>query len=219
MSKLLKIIVAAVFLASTAHAAQFNLGVSGMIVDLDADGSETLKTTGVVAKKTHNETFGAGEIFLEVAPEGGGLTLGVAVIPAEAEIGSNSLARTDILTDNSGSSVTNKASAEFSGHTTVYIALPVRDTGFYLKAGMGQVDVQTTESLGTGAAYGDQSIDFVTIGAGYERSLDNGLFARVEGTYADYDKVELKSTGSDAVSTVTGEIDSMTARVSIGKSF
>ena len=52
-----------------------------------------------------------------------------------------------------------------------------------------------------------------------ERNLDNGMFARFEGSYSDYENIELKSTGSDAVSTISGDIETITARISIGKSF
>ena len=91
--------------------------------------------------------------------------------------------------------------------------------GAYLKLGAGFVDVKSTESLVTGAAYGDEKVNFGTIGLGVERDLDNGMFTRIEGAYSDYQEIKLTSTGSDATSTISGEIETLTARITIGKSF
>ena len=97
--------------------------------------------------------------------------------------------------------------------------MPLGSTGIYAKLGGGSVDVESTESLVTGAKYGDETVNFLTIGLGFERELDNGLFARFEGSFSDYDSIELKSTGSDAVSTINGDIETVNARISIGKAF
>ena len=215
MKKLL-IITTSFLLCFNIANADFNMGVTGMLLDVEAEGTQTLKTTGTVAKKTHNDTAVAGEIFIEKDIDG--LKLGIAVIPFSAEVGSSLKNRTDKLT---GGDVTGsqKASADFSMHTTLYAIIPLGTNGFYTKIGGGTVDVESTESLITGAKYGDQTVNFGTIGIGFERDLDNGMFARFEGSYSDYENVQLKSTGSDAVSTISGDIETITARVSIGKSF
>lgn len=197
--------------------AEMSMGISALYLDVEAEGKNTLKTTGVVTTKTHNDSAITGEIFVEKELQGG-LSLGIAVIPASAEVGSNAVTRTDKLKSGDVTG-TQKASADFSMHTTVYALLPLGSSGFYAKVGGGSVDVESTESLITGAKYGDQSVNFGTIGLGFERDLDNGMFARFEGSYSDYESIELKSTGSDAVSTINGDIDTLNARLSIGKSF
>ena len=194
-----------------------SMGISGMFLDVDASGSQTLKQSGAKANKEHNDQAAAAEIFLEKKNDNG-LTLGLAVIPFSAEVGSNSVSRTDKLTSGTTTG-TNKASADFSMHTTFYALIPLGSNGLYAKLGAGSVDVESTESLVTGAKYGDQTANFGTIGLGFEKNLDNGMFARFEGSYSDYENIELKSTGSDAVSTISGDIETITARVSIGKSF
>ena len=45
------------------------------------------------------------------------------------------------------------------------------------------------------------------------------MFARIEGAYSDYEEIKLTSTGSDATSTISGELETISATVSIGKSF
>jgi len=215
MKKIITTVASSLLFMSLANA-EVSMGISGMMISVDAEGTETLKTSANVEKKSIKEDAVAGEIFAEYNL--GMVSLGVAVIPMEAEIGSESLTRTDKLTggDVSGQQ---KASAEFSMHSTVYALVPLGSSGFYAKIGAGQVDVKTTEALVTGAKYADKTLDFTTIGFGSEKDLSNGMFIRAEGAYTDYDKIELKSTGSDAVSTINGEIETLSAKISIGKSF
>mgnify|MGYP002884178174 FL=1 len=216
MKKILLLTSSFLFCFSLANA-EMNMGISGMYLDVEAVGKHTLKTTGVVENKTHNDEALAGEIFIEKELDGG-LTLGVAVIPLSAEVGSSSVSRTDKLKSGDVTG-TQRASADFSMHTTIYALIPLGSAGVYAKVGAGSVEVESTESLVTGAKYGDETVNFATIGLGFERDLDNGMFARFEGSYSDYESVELKSTGSDAVSTINGDIETITARLSIGRAF
>ena len=216
MKKILLLTTSFLFCFSIANA-EMNMGISAMYLDVEASGKQTLKTTGTVANKTHNDEAIAAEIYVEKELDSG-LTLGVAVIPGSAEVGSSSVSRTDKLTSGDVTG-TQRASADFSMHTTIYALIPLGSNGLYAKLGAGSVDVESTESLVTGAKYGDQTANFGTIGLGFEKNLDNGMFARFEGSYSDYENIELKSTGSDAVSTISGDIETITARVSIGKSF
>ena len=216
MKKILLLTTSFLFCFSLANA-EMNMGISGMYLDVEASGKQTLKTTATVANKTHNDEAVAAEIFVEKELDTG-LTLGVAVIPQSAEVGSSSVSRTDKLKSGDVTG-TQRASADFSMHTTIYALMPLGSNGLYAKLGAGFVDVESTESLVTGASYGNQTANFATIGLGFERNLDNGMFARFEGSYSDYENIELKSTGSDAVSTISGDIETITARVSIGKSF
>lgn len=215
--KKLTLFVSAFAFMITGALAEINLGVSAMYLDVEASGKQKLKTSNLEATKTHSDDAMAAELFLEKV-NSDGLVLGIAVIPGEAEIGSSSESRTDKLTSGTVT-VTNKAAAEFSNHTTLYTNIPLKGSDAYVKLGLGFVNVKSTESLGTGAQYGDENINFGTIGLGYNRTLDNGLFARVEGSYSSYEEISLNSTGSDAVSTITADLDVITARFSIGKTF
>ena len=53
----------------------------------------------------------------------------------------------------------------------------------------------------------------------FNKERDNGTFVRAEAAYTDYEEFELKSTGSDAVSTISGDLETLSARISVGKSF
>ena len=215
MKKILVLITTFMFLTIGANAG-INVGVSVKQLDIETSGSEKLKTNNIGSMKKHSEEATVGEIFIE-AQNDSGFAVGVALIPGEAELGSNSATRTDKLTSGS-STVTQKAQAEISGHVTAYAILPVMNSG-YLKVGAGSVDVETNETLGTGAAYGNESVSFGTIAVGVQKSNDNGLFFRAELGYTDYEEVVLKSTGSDAVSTIKGDISHTHGKISIGKAF
>jgi len=216
MRKILTILASTVLLMSAANA-QVSMGISGMYLDVEVSGTQTLKTSGSKSSKTHSDEAMAAEIFIENKTDSG-LSLGLAIIPMSAEIGTNSVSRTDKLTSGTVTG-TNKASADFSMHTTIYALMPMGSNGFYAKLGGGFVDVETTESLKTGASYGDESLNFATIGFGINKERDNGTFVRAEAAYTDYEEFTLKSTGSDAVSTISGDLETLSARISVGKSF
>ena len=74
------------------------------------------------------------------------------------------------------------------------------------------------ENLGTGSVYGDTSIDGVTVGMGYNKTLDNGIFLRAEGMYTQYDGASLTSdTGFNIIS--LDHLDGVAGKLSVGKSF
>ncbi len=216
MKKVLTIVASSLFFMSTAYAG-VNMGISAVYLDVEASGSQTLKTTNTVTSTSHSDEAVTGELFIE-NQDSNGLTLGLAIIPVDAEVGVKTKSRTDKLTsgDVTGSQ---KAAAEFSMHTTVYAHVPLGGTGAYLKLGAGFVEVKSTESLVTGAKYGDETVNFGTVGLGFQRDLDNGMFARLEAAYSDYEEVTLTSTGSDAASKIKGDIDTWSGKISFGKSF
>ena len=56
------------------------------------------------------------------------------------------------------------------------------------------VDVATQESLGTGSKYNDVDTTGYTVGLGYQFKADNGMFARLEVSVAEYDNISATST-------------------------
>ena len=88
---------------------------------------------------------------------------------------------------------------------------------FYLKAGIAKVDVITNETLGTGSTYGNADLDGTVFGAGYNKNFDNGLFVRAEGTYQEFGGVTINGSGDTSVK--ADDINGVSAKLSIGKSF
>ena len=199
-----------------------NIGISGNSGVFFADAEETIETN---RKGSDNAVagFGYSSLFIEKTL-GSRLILGYEHIPNsfstdEAE----DTKRDDLAGALEGveggalNAVVNKVKVEFKNMYTVYAALNVTEN-FYLKAGMMSVDVITKENLGTGGSYGDTSMDGTTMGVGYNKSFDNGIFVRAEGAYMDFDNITLSDT-TNTKSITAKDISGVKGTLSIGKSF
>ena len=72
------------------------------------------------------------------------------------------------------------------------------------------------ESLNTGSAYGNSTLDGSSIGFGYNMDMDNGLCVRAEGNYMTFDGVSLTSADNTIK---LKNLDGVTGKISVGKSF
>ena len=202
-----------------AFAVDMTLGVSGAIANLQAEGSET-ETGSQTAETTPasvSNTFATGSIFAEA--QFGRLAFGVDYIPMDADVSDATHTRTDTETsvtgddDETTTSRTQKASAEVSDHITLYANFYLND-GFYLHLGHASVDLNTTESLGTGSKYGNVSIDGIQYGFGFQMT-DN---FRLEAAYTDYDDVSITSsvarTGVTTNNKISADLDTTQVKLS-----
>ena len=220
MKKILTTLLVTLFVASTAHAEK-RIGISGAYTMFSSDGTETVKSSAQKNEKTHDEDVVVPSIFVEFVNDNG-VGIGLDFIPASAELGSAVNARTDTDTDDASDTAgDNKVSAELTSHTTLYVLLPVRDSGFYLKGGMARATIDTTETLATGSTYGNEDVHGIMIGAGVSKDNDSGVFFRSEVTYTDYEDATFKgSLDTNSVrNTIDGNVDALAVRFSIGKSF
>ena len=203
-----------------AFAVEWNLGVSGAIVNLQAEGSET--ETGRVSAETSktesvSNTFGAGSIFAEA--QFGKLAFGVDYVPMDADVSDATHVRTDEETSVTGTATevttsrTQTAAAEVSDHITLYANYYFTDA-IYLHLGYASVDVSTNESLDTGSKYGNVNIDGIQYGLGIQMT-DN---LRLEANYTDYDDVKITSsvarTDVDTNNTVSADLDTTQIKLS-----
>jgi hypothetical protein len=115
--------------------------------------------------------------------------------------------------NNAGSSVTQSMQVDFTDLSTLYAGVKVTDNA-YIKVGAMTVDMVTNESLGTGSTYGNASMNGTVIGVGYDNSMDNGLFVRVEANYMQFDGVSLTSSSGSQKMTVD-HLDGVSAAVSL----
>ena len=159
---------------------------------------------------------GFGSIFIEKTL-GDRFAIGIDIVPASLETEATEVRRSHITTDYQEvrTSVENKIQVDFEELMHVYLSMNITDNAF-VKVGTGSVDVITNENMGTGAVYGNTSMDLIVYGVGYTNSFDNGAFIRVEGQYMDFDGASLVS-GDNTIS-VSG-VDGLTGKLSIGKSF
>ena len=77
----------------------------------------------------------------------------------------------------------------------------------------------TNENLGTGSAYGNTSLDGSMYGVGYDRTTDGGMFFRVEGNVMEFDGVSMTSTTNTDNVIKMSELNGISGKISIGKSF
>ena len=202
-----------------AFAVDMTLGVSGAIVNLQAEGSET-ETGSQTAETTPasvSNTFATGSIFAEA--QFGKIAFGVDYIPMDADVSDATHTRTDTETSVTGTTTatstkrTQTAAAEVSDHITLYANFYLND-GFYLHLGHASVDVSTNESLDTGSKYGNVSIDGIQYGFGFQMT-DN---FRLEAAHTDYDDVSITSsvarTGVTTNNKISADLDTTQVKLS-----
>ena len=218
MKKLFAITFSVVFLFLNSANAELgiNVGISGQIGVFEASATET-EDTEKSREDDAMAAFGYVSVFLE-KDLGQYITVGVDYVPSALESETVDETRSDLLAtaDGAASSVTQKVQVDFEDLTTFYVALNLNEN-FYFKAGIAQVDLITNETLGTGSTYGNASLDGTVFGAGYNKNFDNGMFVRAEGTYQEFDGVTINGSGDTSVT--ADEINGVSGKISIGKSF
>ena len=200
-------------------AGSIGIGVSGASGVAGTEGSETLKTTSVVvnAERWNNVTIPS--MYAQYT-FGGGYVIGLDYVPTSAELGAESVTKNDLQSGDSTTSVTQKAQAELKNHVMLYAESPAMTAlGLYVKAGYSQVTVETNESLGSGAAYGNADVNGVTLGLGSRHQFDNGTLVKLEALGTHYEDISLQSTGSDAATTIKAETEVYQIKLSLGYNF
>ena len=217
MKKIILSLVSVMFLISTASAEiGVNIGVSGTMGLFAATGSE--EQTGEKTDKHQDTEIGAGgwgSVFFE--KEIGRFAIGVDFVSDVFSTDTVETQMTDKRTENSDTATSgvNSVQVDFEDLTTLYATFNVTDN-LYVKAGMSTIEVITNESLNTGSAYGNSTLDGSSVGFGYNMDMDNGLFVRAEGNYMTFDGVSLTSADNTIK---LKNLDGVTGKISVGKSF
>ena len=214
MKKILLGIVTFLFVSANAFAG-VNIGISGAFTSLDTDGTETTKSSNEKNKGSKSEDVTVPSLFIEFQNDNG-VAFGIDIVPGEAELGSGTGSDDDAETSGA-----NKASAELTGHFTLYGLMPVGSNGGYFKAGVAHASIDTTETLATGTSYGNADVNGIIIGFGINRETDNGGFFRMEGTYTDYEDVKFNGSldANSVRNKIEADVDALAFRVSVGKAF
>jgi hypothetical protein len=210
-----------VFSITSAGAIGINVGVSGQLGAFTGSANETQDLQAPQGEEA-TAAVGYTSVFIEKTL-GSRLIVGYDYVPESLSSDVQSRA----LIDN-GAFVTNKVSVDFEDLSTTYVALKLTKN-IYVKAGMLDVDVVTNETLGSGSAYGNTSLDGTVYAVGYNHTRDNGLFIRGEFSHMEFDGVTLTSTVAcvQAVNQPTckdntvklNNLDGLSGKLSIGKSF
>jgi hypothetical protein len=218
MKKLAISILASMFLATSTFAGGMTVGVSGGLIQVNADGTETT-TAGDIASADNVVVIPS--VFAEYNSDFMGLTLGLEFIPGSADVSEQAKTRSESAqgvsgTDSTGT-VTRKAQAEIENVRTIYAEMPIGSDGFFLKAGYTMFDLNTLETAPTsGGTYGNTTdVDGYVIGAGVK--LDMSPYVVKFGVeMADYEEISLTSTTSNKIE---ADLDTVQAKLSLGYSF
>tara|TARA_Y100001970_G_C13983274_1_gene724319 strand:- start:382 stop:930 length:549 start_codon:yes stop_codon:yes gene_type:complete len=180
----------------------------------ESAGTEETKSSAEKNSTTVEEDVLVPAIFVEFANDRGA-ALGIDYTPADSELGSGTGDDDDAETSGA-----NKASAELTGHFTLYGLVPMGSGGAYLKAGVAHASIDTTENLATGTTYGNADVNGIIVGLGFERETNDG-FLRMEATYSDYEDVKFRGAlDSDSVrNVVDADVDALAFRISVGRAF
>jgi len=238
MKKQILTVLAALMLTSTAYAGSLGMGLQLSIASIDASGSETEVGTGTKTLSDVENTKGSashdGAIIAAIYAEyntdflergdGNSLTLGASLVPMSADVSENDKSRTDSSTgaDVAAEADTGvrKANAELEDLRVYYLEIPVAG-GFYVRGGMAQVDVNTTENFTATAGitpsnYGNKTVDGHNYGFGYKGNLANGLHYKISYQELDFNEFSLRSTSGNIVE---ADIDTQEVVASIGFRF
>ena len=216
MKKLIGVIFASLALFSYSAKAELgiNVGVSGAMGVFHATGQEN--ENGELSSDDATGVAGYGSIFLEKTL-GDRFVIGVDYVPTALESETTETVVEDMTTSLTSTDTTNKVQVDFEDLTTVYLAVNVTEN-LYIKAGYVQVDVITNETLGTGSTYNNTDMDGTTFGVGYNANFENGLFARIEGSYTDFGGASVTASNTDNKVSLK-DLEGAAAKISIGKSF
>ncbi len=215
MKKIIVFLITSMFFFGHASAIGLSVGVSGSTAVFHAEGQENENSE--ISKEDATGVANFGSVFAEVAIND--------MISVGADFVTDSLASEtsetvvyDKTTSDTATAKTNKVQVDFDNLTTYYVMVNLTE-GLYVRAGAVQVDVVTNESLGTGSTYGDTNMDGTVLGFGYNKTLDSGIFFRVEGNYMDLGSESLTATNNSENKISLNDLLGASAKVSIGKSF
>ena len=219
MKKLIIAIFGFALISFSASAIEKKIGFTAALTDFETAGTETVKSSGDKTSTEVSERVVVPSLFFEISSDAG-LGIGIDFVPGDAELGNKSKTKVDIDTDDTADNGgTNKASAEISGHQTIYVKIPVKAA--FLKIGYVSADVETTEKLDTGTTYGNETVNGTMVSLGIDKDMPNGTFIRAELAYTDYDDITLNgSADADSVKNkVDADVDATSLRLSVGKAF
>ena len=194
-----------------------NVGVSGNMGVFTAEGEETMGTTEKGGSDRAVGVFGYASIFVE-KELGDYFAFGIDYNPSDMDSETTSTDKKCSDVGSETASCDQIVKVSFSDMTTFYATVNVTEN-LYVKAGIGEVDLITKETLGTGGTYGDTSLDFNVLGVGYVKDLTNGLFVRAEGNYMDFDDIKLNSKTGETRFIKANGIAGASGKISVGKSF
>ena len=212
---------------TSANSIEIKAGVSANGLAAYANAKEQMKGNTRVTNEEAVLAASFASAFVEISSEEAmGLGIGVSYAPEVVDLEKE----TRTIQNTSGQAVNDSGDQIIDGKIqdllSVYLTLPVGDTGAYAKAGYIQATLITAENLATGSKYEDIDMTGMQIGGGYEGELGDMAFWRAEGTYQMWE--DLSASGSEGgrvassalqKNKITAEVGSITGTLSVGMKF
>jgi hypothetical protein len=211
---------------TSANSVELKAGISANGMAAYANAKETLKGGNRITNEEAVLATSFASIFAEISSsEMMGLGIGVSYAPEVADLNKETRLVQNASGDAANDSGTQSVDAKINDLLSIYLTLPVGDTGAYFKAGYIQATMVTEESLATGSKYEDVDMTGTQVGGGYEGSLGDMAFWRAEGSYQMWEDLsasgsEARTAGTDsAKNKIEAELGSVTGSLSIGMKF
>ena len=212
---------------TSANSIEIKAGVSANGLAAYANAKEQMKGNTRVTNEEAVLAASFASVFAEVSSDAAmGLGIGVSYAPEVVDLEKE----TRTIQNTSGDAANDSGDQIIDGKiqdlVSVYLTLPVGDTGAYAKAGYIQATLITAENLATGSKYEDVDMTGMQIGGGYEGELGDMAFWRAEGTYQMWE--DLSASGSEGgrvassglqKNKITAEVGSITGTLSVGMKF
>ena len=215
---------------TSANSVEFKAGVSANGMAAYANAEEKMKGNTRITNEEAVLATSFASVFAEVSSDAAmGLGIGISYAPEVVDLEKetrtiqNVSGTGDAGENDSGDQIID---GKIQDLVSIYLTLPVGETGAYAKAGYIQATLITAENLATGSKYEDIDMTGMQIGGGYEGSLGDMAFWRAEGTYQMWD--DLSASGSEAGrvaasalqnNKITAEVGSVTGTLSVGMKF
>lgn len=204
----------------------FTVGISLSDNSLDTAGKEDVDSNGTIdATKNVTDDFKIGSIFIEntaVAANGRfGVTLGLDLIPFDADIDKRSISQSSVkgASDGAATSGTNSVEGTVEKHMTLYVQPGVMVGGsmVYVTGGLVRADINgRSTSLSHTDINETKDLDGTKIGVGIKRELDNGFVVKLDYAETSYDTVTFTTSNNTKA---TADLDNTAIALSIGRSF
>ena len=210
-------------LPTLANAGSWTAGVTLSDNTLDTAGAEDVDNNGTTDDtKNVTDDLKIGSIFAEYTNMGDrfGITVGIDIIPFDADIDKRSISQASIKGAGTGTSGTNSVSATVEGHRTIYIQPGIAvgtNSMFYLTAGLVSADINgKSSSISHTDIDETKSLDGKKYGVGIKRVADSGMVVKLDYAETSYDTV---SFITDNDTRATADLDNQSIAISIGKQF
>mgnify|MGYP006157021787 CR=1 FL=1 len=210
MNKITTLLITAMFTLATSAFAGGMVGVKYGNGDLEGNAKSYVSGTTTYAAQNGSKDNQFGAIFAEINVKESPVSIGLEYVPFDADISLDG--------DASG------ASANVGDYTTLYaLAMKeINEVSLYAKLGYSMADIGTVKANDgqTTINSNSDSLEGIMMGLGIQSKSVNGIVARAEYTYTEFDEISVTTTSNGSASVTKkadGELTTLT--VSIAKSF